>query len=81
MNMERGSLDHALKRADYYKGLLTKTTDPVFWDGMEGKKVLEEAFIVLDHLVKAGHRRYLNALSAADAALDKAHSKEISIRT
>jgi len=67
--MKFGSLEHTLNRADYYRGLLTKTTDPVYWDD----KNINDAIAALRPVVERGHRRYENAFAAAQAALLKSY--------
>ncbi|MDD3531507.1 MAG: hypothetical protein PHV99_02890 [Candidatus Pacebacteria bacterium] len=64
--MEPGSLAHTLARAEYFLGLLTKTTDPVFWE----VKKIEEALAAVA-LAAEKHSRYKNALAAAQAAFLK----------
>jgi len=65
--MQKGSTEHMLARAEYYSGLLTKTTDPVSWPPQR----LTEAAHALRPALELGHRRYVNALAAAESALLK----------
>lgn len=66
MNTKCSPEEHMLDRANYFKGLVTKTTDPVEW---EKEKLLEakEALHAAQH-----HRAFENALAMIESAVHKA---------
>ena len=68
MNLQKGSLDHVLARADYFNGLVQKTTDPVHWS--------REDLLRKVALVAAAETRYkpkyANAIAMIEAAQHKA---------
>jgi hypothetical protein len=67
--LKRSSEEHILGRADYYKGLVTKTTDPVHWS----KEDLLEAETALGAVTREEHRkRYENARAMVESACHKA---------
>jgi hypothetical protein len=65
--MTRDSKEHILARADYYAGLVTKTTDPVRWSVEKVLEALEA--LKLAHQIQP--RRYANSFAMAEHALAK----------
>ncbi len=68
--MQRGSKEHILARAEYFKGLVTKTTDPVHWNQ-------EDILAAEAALTKAAEdvlyrRQYIDALAMIESAKHKA---------
>ncbi len=68
MQMQKGSKDHVLARADYFKGLVSKTTDPVYWP----EEKIREAIVVLLVAETLDPRRYEAPLAMAQIAMYKA---------
>jgi hypothetical protein len=69
VNLQKGSLEHIVARANYFKGLVMKTTDPVYWEAeqlIEAKNALAAA---RDH--GKGHI-YQTALAMIESAVHKA---------
>ena len=67
MRVKKEEAEHALARAEFYRGLVLKTTDPVFWESHR----VHEAEMALVAVVVLGHRRYEDALAAAQSARAK----------
>ncbi|MBI2025718.1 hypothetical protein HYT04_02955 [Candidatus Kaiserbacteria bacterium] len=68
--MRNDSEEHVLARANYYKGLVTKTTDPVYWP----EEKLRQAIVILLVAAKLEPQNYESALFAAQVACHKVAS-------
>ena len=64
-----GSEEHTLARADYFAGLLQKTSDPVYWEGAK----LHAAREALQRVRDTAHaHRYQTPIAILESALHKA---------
>jgi hypothetical protein len=64
MGVQRDSPEHILARAEFFKGLITKTTDPVHWE----EKKLREAKDALARARELEFRRYETAYAMIENA-------------
>lgn len=67
MNMQKGSPEHILVRANFYQGWITTGYDPVFRDSAEILAAIE----MLQAACNMGHRQYRKALELAKYIRDK----------